>query len=112
MATETEILATRLITEGIQKFEGDMAKADKAVGKTADSIDESSKSGIGFGDMLGAVAKGVAAAGAAAATMGVVFKKALDLGKAGATVVQATESFEGLVEQTMPHAQYSSRTAF
>ena len=99
MATEAEILATRLVTEGMKKFEGDMAKADRAVGKTADSIDESSKSGIGFGDMLGAVAKGIAGATAAAATMGLVFKKALDLGKAGATVVQATESFEGLVEQ-------------
>ena len=99
MATETEILATRLVTEGIQKFEGDMAKADRAVGKTADSIDESSEAGIGFGDMLTTVAKGIGVATAAAATMGIVFKKALDLGKAGATVVQATESFEGLVAQ-------------
>ena len=106
---QAEQLAAELVTKGLQKFESDMAKADRAVGKSADSIDEAGKSGIGFGDVLGGVAKGLGIATAAAATMGIVFKQAMDLGKAGATVVQATASFEGLVEQLELGADYMGR---
>ena len=105
----TEQLAAEIVTKGLRKFESDMSKADKAVGKSVDSIDKASKSGLSFGDVLSGVTKGLAVAGAAAATMGVVFKKAMDFGKLGAQAIQAELSFTGLVEQMELGGEYMGR---
>ena len=67
----------------------------KGVDKTSDAFKTSEKAAKGFKDVLGSMVK---VAGGAAA-VGVALKKAFDIGREGAVILQTAESFEFLLDK-------------